>query len=679
MSKSKQKFEPCYVDFEFNGVVEPKVNLVCATTRSSGVTNDWDLHKNFKGKNSLAKYLENKKLIIGYSCVAEARSFIALGLDPLDFEWIDLFYEYRMLTNHNDKLQWGKQLVDGKVRPTRKPKPKWERTEEDKATGFKATHSLAEATYKLTGEIRDTVHKTEMRDLIISAPEHFRANDFKAIQAYCREDVKFLPKIWARIQEEFLKLRPDADIKEYIREAKKRGRYAAHTAWMETKGYPIDVEKTRNFSNQVGTIVFDMQREINGFFPDVKPFKWNRKEQRFSENQKAIKGWIEENHDTKRWMKTDSGGISLKLDAWEQHYTFKHDYPTNNFGAQMLRYLKLKQSIYGFSQTKNKKNKNFWDSVGSDGIVRPYLNPFAAQSSRSQPGASGFLFLKPAWMRALCIPPKGYFMAYCDWSSQEFLISALKSQDQNMIDAYLSGDPYFYQAKLSRAVPWNAKRKDYEATRDLFKATTLGISYLMSKYGLAAKLTADTGREWTEDEAQEQIDLFYENFEDLKFYQDELQDQYQDDGFIKLEDGWYMWGDNDNHRSVGNVPIQGLGAVAMRESVDLGAARGVDIRFTLHDALTMYGKVGRDEEKILTLMEAMKEGFASQFEGKMKKFAKQIRVDAFAWSRNYEANSKLNVKGIEIPCSNLYADKRALSDLEKFSQYFNTRPEDVGL
>jgi hypothetical protein len=99
---------------------------------------------------------------MGYACVAEARAFYSLGLNPLNFKWIDLFLEYRMLSNHNDRMNWGKQLVDGKVKFFAKPKNKWDREgSEDSGPSFKPTHSLAEATYKLTGEIRDTKEKDD--------------------------------------------------------------------------------------------------------------------------------------------------------------------------------------------------------------------------------------------------------------------------------------------------------------------------------------------------------------------------------------------------------------------------------------------------------------------------------------------------------------------------------------
>lgn len=679
----------CYIDFEFSGIAEAKVKLVSCVTydpKNKQLCKFW-LFKDLKEQKLLATYLKTFNHIIAYSAIAECRSFITLGLEPLDWKWTDLFLEYRMITNHNDVLQWGKQLVNGTVRTVRKPKPKWERTDADKAMGFKATHSLAEATYKLTGEIRDTQHKNEMRDLIISYPESFTKKERADIVNYNAEDVLFLPRIRKEIEKHVRnKLEPSSrgkkggvDMAEYRKEARLRGRYAAHTAWMETRGYALNVEATKNFSKQVGSIIYDTQKEINELFPDVHPFKWNRLDSRYSWDQIKTKKWIEKNHDVEKWQKTDGKHISLALDAWEKFYQFKHDYPKDSFGAQMVRFLKLKQSLYGFSaNNESSSRKNFWDHVGSDGRVRPYMNIFGAQSSRSQPGATGFMFLKPAWMRALVQPAHGKFMAGIDYGSQEFLIAALQSGDQAMIDAYLSGDVYLAFGKLSGQIPKNGTKEKFKMQRDLCKSTVLGISYLMTKYGLAIKLTNDSGREWSEDEAQDQIDMFYDAFPQLREQQERIEEEYGNEmDFIKLPCGWICWGDNENLRSVTNVPVQGAGASIMRKAVDLNYERGgAPVIKTLHDALYIEGTVGKESD-ILILRDAMIEAFVFYFP-KFENVVRKVKLDPFAWSPNYKKDSKIVLGKLgqrwEVPVSNLYIDERAIADYEKFSPYFE-KPE----
>lgn len=206
----------------------------------------------------------------------------------------------------------------------------------------------------------------------------------------------------------------------------------------------------------------------------------------------------------------------------------------------------------------------------------------------------------------------------------------------------------------------------------------LGISYLMTKYGLAIKLTNDTGIVWTEDEAQEQIDGFYERFELLKEYQDNIIDGYNKDEFMKLNDGWYLWGDNDNHRSVANARIQGFGACIMRKAVDLAVSKGIHIVFTLHDALYMQAKVGQ-EYKIAILRDCMREAFVHYLPEELKNTGMKIKLDPFAWSPNYEKDGELVVGKSKyvVPCSDLYLDKRAYVDYTKFSPYFEDQETEL--
>lgn len=694
-----------WLDFEFNRTTSEKVNLVSCVTFDvqKNKTDKFWLHNNSTAKGDLTRHLRKYKYIAGYACVAEARSFYSLGLNPLNWKWLDLFLEYRMMTNHNDRLLWGKQLVDGKVKSFKKPPPKWERTEADIENGFKPTHSLAEATFKLTGQIRDTTEKDLCRDLILSDPKEFKKEDRRRILDYNALDVQFLPTIWKRIKEEYEAGHANAkDVQweEYIDNALWRGRYAAHTALMESYGYPIDYEATKNFSKQVTSILAECQRDINEQFSGVDkavivehkikgipfkpflPFKWKRSEAKFSWDQKEARRWLTENgFSAKNWMMTDGGkknkpALSLALEAFERHFQFKHDYPRGNYGAQMVRFLKLKQSLYGFSDSGGKR-KNFWDSVGPDKRVRPYMNIYGAQSGRSQPAASGFMFLKPAWMRALVQPQKGYYLAGVDYGQQEFFLAALMSEDINMVKAYLSGDPYLYMAKQAGTIPPHGTKQSHPFERDLMKSTTLGILYMMTKYGLSAKLTADSGKEYTEDDAQELIDTFEEMFPDFTEWRKDQIEHYSEGNSIVTLDGWVVWADNDNPRSVGNAPVQGAGASIMRKAVDIAVSRGVKVIFTLHDAIYIEGKTGQEKD-IVTLMDSMREAFAYYFDGgKFEAASTKIKLDPKAWGPQFPEKGEIEIAGEKIPVSTIHIDPRARVEYDRFSRYFQTPETDL--
>jgi hypothetical protein len=712
-----------YVDFEFCKVTSRNVNLVCCTTLLNGDIREWWLFNDALAQADLVDFFESHKNIpvCGYATVAESRSFLAMGLNPSkDFNWIDLFLEWRQLTNHNDDLLYGEQLVDGKVKVTRKPPPKWERTEEDALGAFKPTHSLAEATFKLTKQIRDTDQKNRMRDIIISCDEALIEANKKEIQDYCTEDVKFLPVIFQRIVEEYKKLGV-WNMVELTDEMYLRGKYSALTAKMEQIGYPIDYEKTKNFSASVAPIIEECQREINALFPEIKPFKFDRKEQKFKWDQKSTREWLKNNVNTARWLKTDGMKkaqklviqrltentmltwkrkptsrekdkaletmdvgpfLSLSLDAWTKQYDYKHEYPKESFPAQMIRYLKLKQNLNGFVPNKN---GSFWDAVGPDNRVRPYFNHYGSLSSRSQPGSRSFLFLKPAWMRALCMPKAGRAICGVDYGSQEYLISALVSGDDEMVKSYLSGDVYMAFALASGMAPKGATKETHKAERNLAKAAVLGMSYLMTAIGLSADLSEKTGRIVTEDEAQDIIDAFYDVYSELGEWQEAIQKQYAQDGFLKLPCGWTLWADNDNFRSVVNFNIQGMGAAIMRKAVEFCDEAGLEVILTLHDALYIeydasnYGAVD-------TLLDCMKRAFVFYFPAHQKDKAAKIKMDAFCWSRDYPAPTYegkkktyatiTTPKGLEIDVADIYIDERAEKEYTQFSKYFHDREED---
>jgi hypothetical protein len=182
---------------------------------------------------------------------------------------------------------------------------------------------------------------------------------------------------------------------------------------------------------------------------------------------KIVKDWISKCPHASKWELTENKDLSLAADAWKKFYNYSHDYPEFNFGAQMLRYANFTQQLKGFTPTMGKSS--FWDYVGTDGMVRPYMNIYGAQSSRSQPSSTSLLFLKTGWMRSLCVPPKGYAIGTIDYSSQEFLIGGLLSKDKKMIDAYASGDVYLSYGKQIGLIPKDGTKITHGKQRDAQK------------------------------------------------------------------------------------------------------------------------------------------------------------------------------------------------------------------
>lgn len=644
-----------HVDFEFHSPQEPDPELVCATTMIEGEEpREWWLYKNKHVQTCLAVYLHDHQdhTFVAYSAEAEARCLLALALDPVEFQWIDLFLEYRMLQNHNHDLMHGLQLIDGKVKRTY-------------VFGEKGGQSLAAAKYKMLKKITDTEHKEKMRDIIIRGDAGEIERNKDDIQRYCTSDVVDLPDLVIAISKYYPKVIPKHELKHVPAEARLRGEYAARTAKMLRLGYPVNLEWLRNFSSNIAPVLEDCQRDINRQFPDNPPFKFIKRECRFSLTQKTVQDWIAKTHGDD-WEKTETGKLSLSLESFEKKYKFSHEYPEGNLGAQMVRYLKLKQSLSGFNPNAE---KTIFDYLGSDGRIRAHLNPYGAQSSRSQAKSTSFIFLKPAWQRSMVQPPRGRAIASIDWSSVEFLLSALLSKDRKMLDAYASGDVYLAFGKAIGWIPAEGTKKTHKFERDVCKSLVLGLSYMMSKYGLAHKLTVDTGKTFTEDGAQELVEQFEETYDGFTEWRREFIANYEADRYVKLPCGWYMFGDNDNFRSVGNVGVQGISASILRHAVRLCQENGLDVLFTLHDAIYIEYD-SHNLSAIDILKECMDEAFVHYFQGEMKEKAKMIRCEAETWSPDYTPQKVKTPKGFDVVMEQIHIDERAHKEYERFNKYF---------
>jgi hypothetical protein len=601
-------------------------------------------------------------VFVAFAAEAEASSLLSLGVNPLGTKWVDLQLEVKMLYNHNYALSTGEHLVRG-------------RKVHIKPFGEKPQTNLASSLFKFCKIVIDTDHKTAMRDIIISKDNDMIEQNKQSIMNYCASDVKYLPSLFRSIMGHYDKLVLHSNKPTLQAEIMNRGESSARVAMMTRHGYPVEVTKAENLAANVPVILFDCAKDINSQF-DINPFKFNAKTCSFTMDTKVLRTWIV-GQKFPAWELTDTGMPSLSLESWEKYFPFRHEFPRGNLGAQILRYLKIQQSVRSFNIKSGSQSKTFFDYIGSDGMCRPFLNGFGAQSSRFQPASTGYLFLKPAFLRSLCEPPSGYLMGSIDYSSQEFLLAALLSGDDKMLEAYLNGDVYLYFAVQSKMVPSNATKESHKKERDLAKSTVLGISYSMTCVGLSRKLTSDTGSLVTEEKAQEYIDDFNTVFS--KFYQWKLRqlEEYKARGHIRLPDGWYMWGNNPNDRSVTNMRIQGMGGCILRKAIALAQDDGVNVVAPLHDAAyIMFPK--EDKSAMDILAKAMIDAFCFYFEGDKKIKASAIRLEAEVWGRDIDLDAKYTTFPMPITSERIHIDPRGKKEYEQFKQYWE-HSEDLGL
>ena len=657
------------IDFEFNSTAEPNLNLVCCSLRiwDNGEANQPEEFWLYEGAETeaLKKRILSLKdyTFIAHQVSSEAKSLLALDLAPLNFEWICTFTEYRCLTNHNGRLRYGKHLIKGKEVTIRQPK--WSSSKEG-TQGL--NHSLSEMVYKLLNIKIDTDHKDEMRDIIISNDREKILANRKAIQEYCTSDIKYLVPCLKIMKKEFKHLLRDYPefYAKVPQEMRWRGETLVRVAIIEQYGYPINYEYTKNFSANTMEILKDCQRDINSQFPDMGIYKYDKNSGFYSKKEKPLREWIDSTKHKKKWTLTKSGKYSLALDAFTDFYNYSHSYPRDNVGAQQVRFLKLKQSLNGFTVAKGDKGgvAKFWDSVGSDKRVRPYLNPYRSQSGRYQPKATGFLFLKPAWMRSLCEPPIGKGIAGIDYKSQEYLISALLSGDEKMINAYRSGDVYLSYGIDTGIAPEGATKKTHKRERDLSKPVVLGISYDQTEVGLSKELTEKTGKPVSENKAKRFIDNFYRVYRKFAKYKDGLIRDYRKTKFVRIPDGWYMWGDNPNFRSSGNCTPQGYGGAILRKAIQLCQDEGLKVIIPLHDALYIEYDLDNKEEALDTFAEKMREAFDFFFPNS------GVLLDCETWSRQLEEGVYETRNGHKFIQEKIHIDDRSNGEYDQFKHYF---------
>jgi hypothetical protein len=658
----------CVLDFEFFGVSEPKLALVsvCAKAYDGGVLtyeiNKW-LHQSpaaqLQAKQFFGMLILKDYTFVAYVAEAEARGLHAIfGFMPR-FKCIDLYLEYRCLLNHDNKLSYGEQYLNGEVVKTTPPPSKWvqhtmSQDELESDGHHKPSFSLAAATYKLLGHKIDAKEKTEVRDIIIaSKPDAINAARDRILK-YNATDIDYLMPMMNKIFN--MHRRKGDTVENWTAAAIKRGDYAVRTARMIVAGYPVNNSKVDKLISNVKGILDEAIQDCLEYSAEVESFRYDKKQDKYVATEKAIREWVTLQAKP-NWRTTYKGKLSISRDAFKDWY----DSDSEGFAGAYCRYLKTKQSLNGFMPAKGKRT--FKDFTGRDGRVRPFYGIYGSQSSRSQPGATGYIWLKAKWCQNMLEAPKGRALASADFASQEFLVAGIISQDDNMIDSYATGDVYLAFGKLANMIPHDGTKESHSRERDICKTIILGLSYGMSAKGLAPRITQAMGVECPLADAENYVQLFNDSYPEYTAWKYATVRQYEEDGMLQLSDGWKMWGDNDNTRSVTNFMVQGEGACILRESVRLCQDRGLKVIATVHDSIVVDIPSAIAVKCLDILHDSMVEGF----ENVMKTYGRtvSIRVEGECWSKDI----RLPYTHRNFKITQEFIHEKGVKDYERFKKY----------
>jgi hypothetical protein len=401
----------------------------------------------------------------------------------------------------------------------------------------------AMATFGLPG--MDERAKEDMRALCRRGGP-FSPAEAREILSYCRQDVDGLAAL-------FGKMAPYLDWPRALA----RGRYTVALATVEAAGVPIDGALYHDLREHRQAVRRELIREQG------EPFGVFNGERFDSE---AFGDYLA--REGIPWPRTPTGRLSIAEQTFDEAVDV---YP------QLRPLCELRSAL---SQLKEDGGL----SVGSDSRNRVNLRPFATSSGRNAPSTTRFVFGKSTAFRSLIKPEQGQAVAYIDWAQQEFAIAAVLSDDHNMRQAYLSGDPYLEFARQAGLVPSSATKKSHCEVRDLCKTCILGVNYGMQAESLARRLRRPVAH------ARELLQLHRQVYRRYWRWAEQVQDQAMLPGRLHSVFGWQVIvGPEANARSLGNFLMQSNGAELLKLACCLATERGVRVVAPVHDALLVEG------------------------------------------------------------------------------------------
>ena len=428
--------------------------------------------------------------------------------------------------------------------------------------------------------------KDHWRELIIAGGS-FDAQQRQGILDYCQTDVDALASLLPKMADSI-----------DLPQALYRGQYMAATSRMQHAGVPIDVEAFKRLQTYWSDIRLDLINRIDtaGVF-EGESFRQTR----FVDYQ--MKEDIP-------WPRLPSGILDLKTETFRAMAKL---YP------QIAPLNELRHTLSQMRQIKL--------AIGHDGRNRCLISPFGASTSRNTPQASRFIFGPSAWLRSLIKPRPNAGIAYLDWSQQEIAIAAALSGDENMIEAYDSGDFYLSFAKQAGAVPSWGTKASHKRERDLYKTCALGVQYGLQEQSLALRLELPVVY------ARQLLQAHKRTY--AQFWR--WQDQVADAAFLKLKIksvfGWPLTiSSQANPRSVRNFPMQANGAEMLRLATIALQQAGITVCAPVHDAVLIEAPLDQFDETVAQAKLVMEKASLAITNGKVK-----VRVDAdvVKWPERY--------------------------------------------
>lgn len=417
------------------------------------------------------------------------------------------------------------------------------------------------------------------------------------------------------------------------------GHWAAQLAMYSARGIPLHRGKYESVKAAVPKILTDTQMRWNIDHPDNPIYRIGKnnkmilskkkhllkkspyKDPVITKDSDLIEDMIARYCETNdvAWRRTAAGSYSLDSNYLKEmdDGALIHDYKKHTEALSSIKAMAVQDD----------GSVKLDASIGSDSKQRPSFGPFGTKTGRNATKASTFIFLGPKWFRILVNPKEGTYVCDLDAHSEEVAIAAALYDDDNKRKVYRSADVYMMYAQLAGAYPPDKpilteeqretekwfKEEHWDRVRKNYKSGFLGMQFGMGANSLQRRVAAslppaerdklpwDFGEKFVD----EYHDTFAKEFECVS----ELKSLYKQ-GYcsgIVLADGWRIGPDDPNILSIGNFPVQGTGAVILRRACTLCDEAGVRIYATLHDAISITGRIENMDSDIHKATAAFKQ------------------------------------------------------------------------
>jgi hypothetical protein len=442
----------------------------------------------------------------------------------------------------------------------------------------------------------DANEKEEMRQLAMRQGWPYSETERQALLDYCELDVqallRLLPRLWPRID---------------LPRALLRGQFMRAAAQVEYNGIPVDQPTIAALDQHWETLQLEMVEAID---PKGEVYEGTHlRHERFAQFLCR--------HDIP-WPRHASGELEVNNDVF---YEMAKIYPV----------LRPYQQLYG---ALNKFRLSDLP-VGSDGRNRSLLSPFGTTTGRCAPSTTRYIMGCPAWMRFLIRPAEGRGLAYIDWTSQEYGIGAVLSNDQAMISDYEAGDPYLGFAKRIAMVPADATKVTHRTEREIIKTVILGTQYGLGAESLALRINKPVVY------ARDLLHAHRTAYRTFWKWSDAAVNVALFRGRLWTRFGWQTHthypkpsereSGDPNTRSLSNFPCQGNGADMLRFAACFMCDAGVMLDATVHDAVLIEADDDDLDSAIRTARRCMDR--ASQFV--LSGFTLRTEYEVTQWPGRY--------------------------------------------